>query len=166
MAEAILDAARALKQFITTQDVAAPLRERIAMVNGAVQIYDTGDLTQDELNAAEDARRMATDRAVILALTVQDDGESPGQYPDQTIQQVSFRLLDRRVGYHNIRQARDALLNLFPIWDSRVVPLGIGSKHGMLSLRFMRRSGHRFDRDYAVQFEVVTYRVTVIHDIG
>jgi hypothetical protein len=74
-------------------------------------------------------------------------------------------LYDRDSGYRNIRAIREQLIKDTRDYSDSLTSVD-GRTAGVLSLEYLRRSGHRFSREYQVDWEAILFRfyVTVQED--
>ncbi len=158
-----IDASSLVFSVLKAGDLGAAVRA--LLVNGAASVLEAGDMTAKILTDAETARRedpLKEDKA--LALSVQDAGEDELQR-DTFRQYVIVRVYDRFCGYRNIRAARQALKeDLFGFVGILVPTPGATStdrRKGVLTLKFVGRTGHRYDLNFAVEYEAVSFLATV-----
>lgn len=147
------DVAQAVYEFL--KDDAAAASVRALLVTHANHVLETGDLTAELLDELEDARRDEGTQSVALCLAVQDAGEDKvrkGTYQ----QYVILRVYDRKMGYSNLRAVRAALLIVMKPFSCK--PTGQAQIGEVV---FATRTGHQYDRSYAVEYEAVSYVVTV-----
>jgi len=132
------------------------------IVSGADSVYEAGDLTATILSRELEQRRTDVAPTKILAVSVQDAAERPsrrhGSISEQT---VRIRLLDRDKGYRNIRTARVELMEQLKTNNFRV-NVASGHNIGILTITWVGRTGHMRDAALSLDFEVITYNLTVV----
>lgn len=137
---------------------------RALLVDSANSVLEAGDMTAKILTDAETKRRNESITGKALALAVQDAGEDELQR-DTFRQYVVVRVYDRFCGYRNIRAVREALKeDLFGFVGVLVPAPGDTStdrRKGVLTLKFVGRTGHRYDLNFAVEYEAVSFLATV-----
>jgi len=131
---------------------------RALVLDGEANILEAGDLTEEILLSAIEKRRNAEDKDVVLALSVQDAGERETG-PNLYEQFVVIRIYDRNAGYKNIRKVKLALMKViryqFADFDDE-------ANMGLLEAMFNDRTGHRYDRQYNIEYEAITFRCAVM----
>ena len=135
---------------------------RAMVVSGADGIYEAGDLTAVILSREVEQRRTDVAPTKILAVSVQDAAESPSHRHESISEQtVRIRLLDRDKGYRNIRTARVELMNQL---KSRNFRANVALTHGIgiLTIAWVGRTGHMRDSALSLDYEVLTYNLTVV----
>jgi len=143
----------------TNADLAA---FRAMVVSGADGIYEAGDLTAKILSREVAKRRTDVAPTRILAVSVQDAAERPSHRNRGISEQtVRIRLLDRDKGYRNIRTARVELMNQFKPGNFRA-NVDSGQGIGVLTITWVGRTGHMRDAALSLDFEVLTYNLTVV----
>jgi len=145
------DATECLWLFFRNSPKAEALRAML--VAGIESVFESGEVTPDTLNALVQTRRDAgvTDKA--LCVIVQDAGEDRTRVAEVTLQHVFVRVYDRGRGYRNLRVVRDELKRVLAEFSNNLV--------GMLSLEYIGRTGHRWDRYYAIEYEALEYSARV-----
>ena len=153
--------AQAAYNFLVSNSAAATLR---AMVQGgASNILEAGDLTEQVIQDAMDARRTAGALTKVLALSVQEGPEQPlGQQGGEYLGEQFFRvrIFDRDRGYTNIRDVTQALRRLMRAL-SLDLDAGCGTAH--MASYFAGRTGHRWDRFNQVDYEAISFRCVVMY---
>ena len=152
------DASLVVHDFLKTGTLASTVRALV--VAGADNVFEAGDLTEDELNSAETTRR-TNDTDKVLAISVHDAGEVPDRVKHHYHQTVVIRIFDRRRGNRNIRATRLAIKNLLDP-DRFRSNLDEGLGRGILSSTYVSRTGYRWDRFYAAEYEAITYDYHVV----
>ena len=151
------DMAQVTFNFLKSDDVAATLR---SYVQGAEDnILEAGDLTEKIIMDAIEARRTAGDMNKALAIAVQDAGEDEMDRFRKN-QFVNVRIYDRDRGYRNLRRCK---LELMEIIKDHFDDMTTGIKIGHISTFFVGRSGHRWDRIYDIEYEVIRFRSVVYY---
>lgn len=138
---------------------------RALLVNGADSVLEAGDMTAKILTDTESARRADPSlEGKALALAVQDAGEDRLQRGIFR-QYVVVRVYDRFCGYRNIRAVRQVLRVALHGFVGVLVPTpGVPStvmRKGVLTLGLVGRTGHRFDLNFAVEYEAVSFLASV-----
>jgi len=152
----VIDASSSLVAFLKTNTKATDSRALIQ--GGATNVMESGDITPVILNAAVDARRTAAALTKVLAIDVEDGGEEK-QDVETRVGTVIIRIYDRDSGYRNIRNIREQLIKDIKGQDySDTLTAVDGRAAGVLSLEYLRRSGHRYDRTYQVDWEALIFR--------
>ncbi len=154
----INDTAEFVWDYLKTNAAAATFRTMIT--SGAANVLEAGDLSIDILNAAMQTRRDASALSDILAVSVQDSGESLTQRRLIRRQPIVVRLFDRGRGYRNIRTVR---IELIRILDDVSGGITVGESVGTLELLYGGRSGNNWDRAFDVQYEGVVFNATVVY---
>lgn len=140
---------------------------RAMIVSGADSVYEAGDLTGKILSREVAQRRdddtpLVPTGTMILAVSVQDAAERPsrrhGSISEQT---VRIRLLDRDKGYRNIRTARVELMEQLKPNNFRA-NVALGYRIGVLTISWVGRTGHMRDSALSLDYEVLTYNLTVV----
>ena len=159
----VIDASSSLVAFLKTNTKAADTRALIQ--GGATNVMESGDITPVILSAAVDARRTAAALSKVLAIDVEDGGEEK-QDVETRVGTVTVRIYDRASGYRNIRTIREQLIHDVASDYSDGLTAVDSKARGILQLEYIRRSGHRFDRTYDVDWEAISFRsfVTVQED--
>jgi len=158
MAITVIDASSSLVAFLKTNTKAADTRALIQ--GGATNVMESGDITPVILSAAVDARRTANAMTKVLAIDVEDGGEEK-QDVETRVGLVIVRLYDRDSGYRNIRNIREQIIKDVGLDFSDTLTAVDGRYGGVLSLEYLRRSGHRYDRTYQVDWEALQFRTYV-----
>lgn len=139
---------------------------RAMIVSGANSVYEAGDLTAKILSRELAQRRTDATPTRILAVSVQDAAERPsrrhGSISEQT---VRIRLLDRDKGYRNIRTARVELMEQLKPNNFRA-NVDLGHRIGILTISWVGRTGHMRDAALSLDYEVLTYNLTVLRKEG
>ncbi len=127
-------------------------------------IFESGDLDMSYVAQAEDSRRIVETPTKILAVVVQDGGETATTETRHN-QTVNVWLYDRQRGYANIRAVRNAI---YLVLDGRTSALEdpAGIRTGILDLHFQDRSGHLHALKLALDYELLTYEATVHLDLS
>lgn len=154
-----IDASSAVFDLLRTGLACAGIRELV--VAGTDGIYEAGDLVPSVLSAAEATRRSMSAGAMSVALVVavQDAGEVP-QTDQITQTTITVRVYDRFRGYRNIRAIRTELMRVLHGFVTNVIADG-GHTQGLLNIAFAGRTGHRYDSVFSVEYEAVTFIVTI-----
>jgi len=140
---------------------------RAMIVSGADGVYEAGDLTAKILSREVEQRRDDDTPAnptgtMILAVSVQDAAERPSRRHESISEQtVRIRLLDRDKGYRNIRTARVELMEQLKPNNFRA-NMELGHSIGILTITWIGRTGHMRDAALSLDFEVITYNLTVV----
>jgi hypothetical protein len=159
MAITVIDASSSLVAFLKTSAKAADTRALIQ--GGATNVFESGDITPVILNAAVDARRTAAAPTKVLAIDVEDGGEER-QDVETRVGTVTVRIYDRDSGYRNIRAIREQVIRDTDGADYSDTLTAVDGRYaGVLSLEYLRRSGHRFSREYQVDWEALQFRTYV-----
>jgi len=155
------DMAEVIWTYLKTHSDAATLR---GLVQGAdANILEAGDLTEEIIMAAIEARRAAGDMNKALAIAVQDAGEEEIDRFHKN-QFVNVRIYDRDRGYRNLRRCKLELLNLLAEDFDQQMTAGIGVAH--VATYFVGRAGHRWDRIFDIEYEVLRFRNIVQYARG
>ena len=151
---ALPDSAYVMLDYLKSAPAAAAVR---AFVTDVSYIREAGDMTGNDLTSSESLRINGGDPELVLGITVQDDGEEPelGRYIFR--QNICVRVLDRRQGYANIREARNLIKEVFSV----PVIFDFNGKRGMLALQYGGRSGYQFDDGFFTDFEVINYSAVI-----
>jgi len=162
MAITIVDGATCIWNYLKTHADLASFRAMI--VSGADGVYEAGDLTSVILSREVEQRRSDVTPTKILAVSIQDASEKPSRRQEYLSEQVvHIRLLDRGKGYHNIRTARVELMERLKPNNFRV-NVSDNQGIGILTIRWVGRSGHMRDRALALDYEVLTYALLVMRE--
>lgn len=153
------DVAELLLGLLKTSETAQAVAIRALLINSAESIIETGDLVEDNLDLAEAQRREDDNPAKALYLSVQDAGEDRIGFTSVLNQFVVVRIYDRKRGYSNIRALRDAVRAWLRGFETGY--LGNLDDGGVLQVRYVSRSGHRYDVAMVVEWEGLTYQATV-----
>lgn len=153
---ATTDLTEALVEYLRDHADCTGLRNLVVNAGGGGwdNVLEAGELTEELLNDAVDARRKdPTQKNRVLAIAIQDDGEEPQNYHDAR-QYVVIRIYDRGNGYHNIREVRRYLKNLL-----RGTPFQFanGTGIGLKGIQFSVRTGHRWDRTFNIEYESIRW---------
>ncbi len=155
------DTAECLHNYLKTDDEAVVLRGML--VEGPESVFESGELTPDTLEDLMKVRRDSGLTDQCLCLAVQDAGEVRTSVTEAMAQTVFVRIYDRGRGYRNLRVARDELRRIL---DGFHDMLEVGTNRGILSLEYVGRSGHRWDRFYMVEYDALEYRGRVMFEEG
>ena len=147
------DMAEVIFNYLKLDADAATLRGYIQ--GGADNILEAGDLTEEIVAQAIADRRTAGDYNKALAIAVQDAGEEEIDRFTKA-QNVNVRIYDRDRGYRNLRTCKMELLSLLGKDFDKVLTAGEGVSH--MATFFVGRAGHRWDRIYDVEYEVLRFR--------
>lgn len=135
---------------------------RAMIVSGADGVYEAGDLTATILSREVAQRRTDVTPTKILAVSIQDAAERPGRRHESISEQtVRIRLLDRDKGYRNIRTARVELMEQLKPNNFRA-NVELGNSIGVLTITWVGRSGHMRDAALSLDYEIMTYNLTVM----
>lgn len=158
------DAAECIWLFLRDDHLAMPLRA--LLVGGPDSVRPSGEITPEDLDTFVQARRNSTNLDRALCLAVHDGGESRTRTKEINTQVVAVRIYDRGRGYQNIRLVRDEIKRLFSNLEDHISleSLDLSQRRGLLSLEYLGRTGHRWDRYYAVEYEGLDYRARVIEE--
>lgn len=155
------DMAEVIFNYLKTHADAATLRSYVQ--GGADNILEAGDLTEEIIMAAIEDRRASGDMDKALAIAVQDAGEEEIDRFHKN-QYVNVRIYDRDRGYRNLRTCKLELLNLLGEDFDQVMTSGIGVAH--MATWFVGRAGHRWDRIFDIEYEVLRFRNMVKYARG
>ena len=126
------------------------------VIEGASGIVESGDLSGEDLQAAQLARRETDETDRVLAILVMDTGETGGVSGKTA--SCSIYIYDRG-GYSNIRAAREAviigLLNQ---------PVSLARGAYIVQIQHAARSGHGKFEEFNLDFERVDFRGLIHHD--
>ena len=125
------------------------------VMNGAAGIFESGDLEMGQLAENETARRQAETPTKLLAIVVQDAGETASDEIRHN-QQVAVWLYDRQRGYTNIRALRKQVYLALQGRSSALDDPYTG-RSAMIKLLFQRRTGHMHEARMAVDFETISF---------
>lgn len=162
MAIVISDISSALWDFLKTNSEAANFRATV--YGGEDGIYESGDVWPEVLQAALDARRAAGELTKVLCMDVQDAGEDPHPNPNTYVQYVIVRFYDRHQGYRNLRSSRVMLMDLLHKRFTKI--LTATRQRGVLKLSYEGRTGHRYDRDWDIEYESISYAAIIVAERG
>ena len=151
------DMAEVTFNFLKSNTVANTLRGYVQ--GGADNILEAGDLTEKIIEAAIKARRTAGDMNKALAIAVQDAGEDEMDRFRKN-QFVNVRVYDRDRGYRNLRLCK---LELLDIVKDHFDDMTAGIRRGHIKTFFVGRSGHRWDRIFDIEYEVIRFRSVVYY---
>ena len=154
------DMAEVVFNFLKSDSVAATLRGYVQ--GGATNILEAGDLTEEIITDAIDARRTAEDYNKAIAIAVQDAGEDEMDRFRKN-QFVNVRVYDRDRGYRNLRQCK---LELLDIVKDHFADMTASIGRGHETTFFVGRSGHRWDRIFDIEYEVIRFRSVVYYAEG
>lgn len=135
---------------------------RAMIVSGADSVYEAGDLTAKILSRELAQRKTDVAPTKILGVSVQDAAERPSRRHESISEQtVRIRLLDRDKGYRNIRTARVELMEQLKTNNFRA---NVASEQniGILTISWVGRTGHMRDSALSLDYEVLTYNLTVV----
>jgi len=149
------DMAEVVFNFLKSDSAAATLRGYVQ--GGATNILEAGDLTEDIIAQAIDARRTAGDNTKALAIAVQDAGEDEIDRFHKN-QYVNVRIYDRDRGYRNLRTCK---LEIVDIIKDHFADMTAGIGKGHLTTFFVGRAGHRWDRIFDIEYEILRFRCIV-----
>lgn len=160
----VIDAA----SFVFSELKTGSLSEPVAgyLIGGTDSVLESGDLSARGLAAYETVRRSEEEGAKALALSVQDDGEESLKnlhgrgLRGLSQQRIILRIYDRQRGIRNIRLLRDFLVTSIPALSGMLTAQG-GVRRGIGSISYMGRSGLRFDQDFSVDYEALTFLAVV-----
>lgn len=159
MSITVSDLSSAVWNYLNTSDDAATYR-------GVLQagVLEAGFADQDTLNAAEVDRRAAGSAGALVA-TVQDAGDEY-MAVNNGVEFVVIRHYDRGYGYRHLRTAREYLKAALKRFRNAYPTLTAmdGERRGILELRYEGRTGHRYDRAYACDWEAISYRAILALD--
>jgi len=151
------DMAEVIRYFLKNNAAAATLRSYVQ--GGTDNILAAGDLTDEILSDAVDARRTAGVDNVALAISVQDAGERETGFL-QNDMFVAVRVYDRYRGYKNLRKCKIELMKiLVGHFANLTAGIGIGHRETF----FQSRTGHRFSHQFSVDYESLTFRCAVMY---
>jgi len=154
------DMAEVVFNFLKSHADAATLRTLVQ--GGATNILEAGDLTEEILADAIEARRTAGDMNKALVIAVQDGGEGEVDRFHKN-QFVNVRVYDRARGYRNLRRCKLEILSIVKDhFDNMTAGCGVGH----LTTYFVGRSGHRWDRIFDVDYEAIRFRCMVRYAEG
>lgn len=125
------------------------------VVNGANGIFESGELDMDQLAENETTRRNAATPEKLLAIVVQDAGETADDEMYHQ-QRVGIWLYDRQRAYTNIRAVRNQVYLALQRKSSALEDPCVG-RTAMLGLLFKSRTGHMHERRMAVDFETISF---------
>ena len=146
------DMAEVIFNYLKLDADAATLRGYIQ--GGADNILEAGDLTEEIVAQAIADRRAAGDYNKALAIAVQDAGEEEIDRFTKA-QNVNVRIYDRDRGYRNLRMCKLEIVRLLGGDFEEEMTAGIGVAH--MATFFVGRAGHRWDRIYDVEYEVLRF---------
>jgi hypothetical protein len=155
------DMAEVIFNYLKTHADAATLRGYVQ--GGDANILEAGDLTEEIVAQAIADRRTAGDYSKALAIAVQDAGEEELDRFTKA-QNVNVRIYDRDRGYRNLRTCKLELVSLLGGDFDEEMTAGIGVAH--MATFFVGRAGHRWDRIYDVEYEVLRFRNIVQYARG
>jgi hypothetical protein len=153
-----IDASSLVLAFLREGAATRAVNIRDRLVLGADSIIEAGDLSESLLRQAQDARDLdPTLESKALFITVQDAGDEQGQAPGIFDNYVILRIIDRRRSYRNIRRVKLALQ------QGVLGSLGqlLSSYGAALEVRYVGRTGHRYDPQFAVEHDALTFVVVV-----
>lgn len=126
------------------------------VIEGATGIVESGDLSGEDLQAAQATRRETGEVGKVLAVLVMDTGESGGVSGKTA--SCSIYVYDRG-GYSNIRAAREAVITALL---NQPVSLARGAY--IVQAQCTARSGHGKFEEFNLDFERVDFRGVIHHD--
>jgi len=157
-----VDSSQLVWDFLKTNSQAAALRAMI--VDGADNVVEAGNITEDFLADAVSTRRADEELDKALGISVQDAGENPDpRIEGHFMQFVVVRVYDRGRGYRNIRTVRIELMALLSPKAFKE-NLGSGLGRGILTMSYNDRTGHQWDPAFAVEYEAVTFSFRVVKE--
>jgi hypothetical protein len=146
-----LDAAAAVLAYLQSDAAASVVRDILV---ADAYLKEVGDYIGDDLSEAESLRRTVGDLTKVLGITVQDDGEEPITNQEINRQTIVIRVLDRRRGYTNIREAREAILWVL---SAPVRYTLVSGQKGVMQLRFSGRSGYQYSPEFYADYEAIEF---------
>lgn len=155
MAVTVTDTSSAVFNWLENGTKAASIR---ALVYDEA-IFEAGNLSSADLEETIRSRLSAKETEKILAITVHDAGDTRDFGP--ILQEVVvIRLFDRHGGYRRIRAVKDLLVKLVDEQgeDGFTITDVDSQGRGLLSLRYVGRTGMRRSQEFAVDFEAITVR--------
>ena len=117
----------------------------VLVVAGAAGIMESGDLTSQDLEAAQKTR-LDANGTKVLAVLVMDTGETNGQAS------CSVFVYDRGQGYTHIRAAREAVIAT--LLDGAVV---LARNAHIVQVLYRGRTGHAVFEDFSLEYERVDF---------
>lgn len=133
------------------------------VMGGADGIFESGELDMKHLAAIEEERRENSTPTLLLAMVVQDAGETALDERRHR-QQVSVWLYDRQRGYTDIRTVRKRVYLALRGRSQALTDPYVG-RSAMIQLLFQGRTGHRHEHRMAVDFETITFTTEVHLDL-
>lgn len=125
------------------------------VIDGADGIFESGELTMAKLAENETRRRTDGTPMKLLAIVVQDAGETASDEIRHN-QRLAVWLYDRERGYTNIRAVRKQVYLALQGRSSALDDPYTG-RSLMIKLLFQRRTGHMHEARMAVDFESVSF---------
>ena len=151
----IVDLSQAAMNYFITDAGTGASAVRALLIDGADSVFEAGEIQASILDTAEQTRDTAK-VAKCLALVVQDAGEQDTDLAGVFTQFIVVRVYDRMCGYTNIRAIREAIEAAFAPDDEMNVTVGYG--RSLRDIRYIGRTGLRFDETYDVFYEAITIR--------
>ena len=125
------------------------------IIGSADGIFQSGDLTMQQLAENETTRRSDETPTKLLAIVVQDAGENAADEMRHN-QRVAIWLYDRERGYTNIRALRKQVYLALQGRSSALTDPYTG-RSVMVKLLFQRRTGHMHEARMATDFEALSF---------
>ncbi len=154
----VSDACSAFLNWLKTHADAADIRA--AIYDGATNILESGDFDPAMAQEYYLAREQADEGTKVLAVAVHDAGEDVLPGPRMYMQNVVLRIFDWRKGNRNIRTVRQLVQHLLDDDELDLVDVGTRGQ-GLLTLRYVGRTGYRLFPEYMVEFEAMTFTAIV-----
>ena len=126
------------------------------VIEGATGIVESGNLSGEDLQAAQMTRREAGDTEKVLAVLVMDTGETGGVSGKTA--SCSIYIYDRG-GYSNIRAVREAVI--IALLNQ---PVSLARGAYIAQAQHAARSGHGKFEEFNLDFERVDFRGLIHHD--
>ena len=154
------DAVQALYDWLRIDTNAASIRALI--YDGAAGIYQAADLPQSKLPQLALARHDASQRALLLAVTLHDMGDT---YDGEIFtQQVGVCLWDVDNGQNTLRAVREQIKHYLLKQDDRGFFLRdvVTRTSGVLTLTYRGRTGYRQSEYYRAEYDLLSYDAAIM----
>jgi len=156
----IYDASQMVYEFLRTSSDPRAQAIRTELVLGEASVIESGWLVEASIQQslqARDANPAMFGKA--LCIIVQDAGDTQLRQAGNYDEYIVVRIVDRARGYKNIRRVKEALKkNLYGI----VGNLTAGGS-GATGVRYVTRTGHRYDPNYHVEYDALSFAVVTAY---
>ncbi len=148
----VTDFSSLMYEFLRENANASAVRD--TLIAGRDSIIEVGGLTEGAIQSAFETRLAdAGLSAKALFAVVQDAGDEQTRGQGHFENWVVVRIIDRGMGYRNIRRVK-AQMMLKVVEDLGNVLPGYGGVNGP---RYSGRTGHRYDPVFAIEYDAMTF---------